>query len=138
MPTLNPPPQTIPPQYTEEQQSRDFFTKLKDSLYTLWFACGGNNGLPTLNIMSNHDSGGSEGYNEFTGSTGAPTVDPGWADSDTVGMTPPDGYIRVRVGTRLACVPYWFVAEEDGFLLLEDDGKIELEDGSGFIIGEDS
>ncbi len=116
----------------------EFFQKLKECLYTLWFACGGESGLPTLNIMSDHDSGGEEGYNELTGSTETPAADPGWADSDTAGMTPPTGYIRMRVGKMRVAVPYWEAEDEDGFILLEDGGKIELEDGSGFIIGEEN
>jgi hypothetical protein len=135
MPTLNPPPQQIPSQYTADQDSNEFFNKLKDALYTLWYACGGTAGLPTLNIMSNHDSGGGDGYNEMTGSTATPAVDPGWGDCATTDMTPPDGYIRFRVGTRKVCVPYWFEDDEEEIeAILDADGNEILDADSDVII----
>lgn len=42
-----------------------------------------------------------------TGVTDTPTADPGWATSDTVAMTPPNGYIKAYVGTQAVVIPYW-------------------------------
>jgi hypothetical protein len=137
-PVLNAPPQQVPLEFQGDPELLEFFSSLIHSLYTVFFACGGQSGLPTLNIMSDHDSGGSAGYNEFTGETGTPENDPGWASCSTVNMTPPDGYILCRVGTRKVYVPYWNGLEEENYMLLEDEGKIELEDSSGFVIGEES
>jgi hypothetical protein len=137
MPTLNAPPQNVPSDLTDTPERLTFFTSLIDAVYLIFHALGGSSGLPTINIMSNHDSGGEEGYNELTGLTGTPENDPGWEDSDTAPLTPPDGYIQMRVGKRAVYVPYWNGLEEENYMLLEDDGKIALEDDSGFIIGEE-
>lgn len=140
MPILNPPPQVIPAALTGDSDTYNFVETLKNCVFTLWAACGGHseNPFPTLHMMSDHDSGGAEDYNELTGHTGVPEVDPGWEDSDTVGLTPPDKYIKFRIGTVAYMVPAWLAPDESGFLLLEDDGKIALEDDSGFIIGEET
>lgn len=53
------------------------------------------------------DNGGQANYNTFTGATENPTADPGWANSSTVDMTPPDGYFKFYVGAQAVSVPYW-------------------------------
>jgi len=45
--------------------------------------------------------------NTFTGSTEAPTVDPGWRTSSSVDMTAPNGYIKAYVGAQAVSIPYW-------------------------------
>jgi hypothetical protein len=102
---LNPVPQKIP---NADQETKNFLTALKDSLFTIWFAIGGKDGLPTINIKtSQNPSSGTSGYNELTGVTDTPTTDPGWASSSTVNMNAPDGYIKMFVGTQAVVIPYW-------------------------------
>lgn len=53
------------------------------------------------------DIAGVASTNTLTGVTDTPTTEPGWAASDTAPMNPPDGYIKMYVGTQAVVVPYW-------------------------------
>lgn len=53
------------------------------------------------------DNAGVAATNSVTGVTDTPTTDPGWASSDTVPMTAPNGYIKAYVGTQAVVIPYW-------------------------------
>lgn len=53
------------------------------------------------------DIAGVASTNTLTGVTDTPTTEPGWAASDTAPMNPPDGYMKMYVGTQAVVVPYW-------------------------------
>lgn len=80
---INPPPQN--------EKTPDFLKRLIDSVYTIFSAVGGQDGVPRLFRTE-----------------GTPAVNPGWATSSSVDMTAPDGYLEVynKDGT-LVQVPYW-------------------------------
>lgn len=107
MPKLTAPPQKIPDEILKNQSLIGFIRELLQSVYQIFYAVGGKDGNPTINIRTSEDPGGVTGYTTITGDTDTPTVNPGWATSSTINMTAPDGYIKAYVGTQAVTIPYW-------------------------------
>ncbi len=87
---INPPPQNVPQGIIGDFKAREFFTSLKNAVSTIFFALGGQDGVPK--IFRKIDT---------------PTNDPGWSASASVNMTPPDKYVRVTVDGINYVLPLW-------------------------------
>lgn len=89
MQTRFPPPRVIPQKLLGDPALKGFFSALVSSLYQTWFASGGKDGLTNFIVAD------------------SPASDPGWAGSSSTDMTPPDGYIKARMGDQEIVIPYW-------------------------------
>ena len=90
MTTLNPPPQRVPKNILQDKETRNFFKLFLRSLYQIWYAIGGQNGVPTIFQV-----------------TGTPAIDPGFSSSSTIDMNDPDGFYKITVDGIERFVPFW-------------------------------